>query len=343
MADTKKEHYVPRCYLKYFTCNGDKIKVYDKFKTQIREQRTWDVAMENYFYDLDFEEVLGKVESTELEKIKLELMKLLNIDSWDDIITILRNKKHIETEFFSNAEGVYSDLLETIINKSYNGNIWVIENCFALSEKEKSLFSLFIAIQMIRTRAFRDSIGEGFEKMTQALMRKLSHKENENLPNEAFEVKADKEFVKWQHGSMIMDKEMIEEIASVFSNHIWVIYVNKTSIPFYTSDNPVVPIPHKRDRFLSYSGIQSEAIEIVFPLSPNLLLAMYDAKTYSSYINDRSFIAATHEQMIEQYNQVQVTHSHRCIFSSEENFELADNMCKDNPRLQEAPARFDVG
>ena len=62
--------------------------------------------MENYFYDLDFEEVLGKVESTELEKIKLELMKLLNMDSWDDIITILRNKKHIEIEFFSNAEGV---------------------------------------------------------------------------------------------------------------------------------------------------------------------------------------------------------------------------------------------
>ena len=57
MADTKKEHYVPRCYLKNFILENDKIKIFDKFKMQVREQRIMDVAMENYFYDIDFEEL----------------------------------------------------------------------------------------------------------------------------------------------------------------------------------------------------------------------------------------------------------------------------------------------
>jgi len=39
MADTKKEHYVPRCYLKNFVLDNDRINVFDKFKTQIRPQK----------------------------------------------------------------------------------------------------------------------------------------------------------------------------------------------------------------------------------------------------------------------------------------------------------------
>lgn len=54
MADTKKEHYVPRCYLKHFEADNGKIKVFDKKIMQVREQHILEVAMENYFYDIDF-------------------------------------------------------------------------------------------------------------------------------------------------------------------------------------------------------------------------------------------------------------------------------------------------
>ena len=56
MADTKKEHYVPRCYLKHFEADNGKIQVFDKKIMQVREQRSFEVAMENYFYDIDFTE-----------------------------------------------------------------------------------------------------------------------------------------------------------------------------------------------------------------------------------------------------------------------------------------------
>lgn len=99
MADTKKEHYVPRCYLKNFILENDKIKIFDKFKMQVREQRIMDVAMENYFYDIDFEELLQKAESDESEKIKTDLKNIVGTENWEDVKSVLDNK-HIEKKFF---------------------------------------------------------------------------------------------------------------------------------------------------------------------------------------------------------------------------------------------------
>lgn len=61
LAETKKEHYVPRCYLKNFSSTPEHINVFDKHKMQIRlNQKLLDVAMENHFYDLDFDSIFNK-------------------------------------------------------------------------------------------------------------------------------------------------------------------------------------------------------------------------------------------------------------------------------------------
>ena len=159
MADTKKEHYVPRCYLKNFILENDKIKIFDKFKMQVREQRIMDIAMENYFYDIDFEELLQKAESDESEKIKTDLKDIVGTENWEDVKNVLDNK-HIEKNFFAPMEKVYSDLLQKFISKSYDGNNWVIQNCNICSEIEKEYMALFIAIQIIRTKSFRATLGD---------------------------------------------------------------------------------------------------------------------------------------------------------------------------------------
>jgi len=54
MADTKKEHYAPRCYLENFASGNKRIGVFDKWKLMVRNnQDIINVAMENGFYDLD--------------------------------------------------------------------------------------------------------------------------------------------------------------------------------------------------------------------------------------------------------------------------------------------------
>lgn len=56
MKKVKKEHYVPRSYLEFFSCNNkSKINVFDKEKRIVRpNQNIKDVACENYFYDIDW-------------------------------------------------------------------------------------------------------------------------------------------------------------------------------------------------------------------------------------------------------------------------------------------------
>ena len=58
MADTKKEHYVPRCYLENFEGEKGKIQVFDKAILQIRPQTKENIAAENYFYDIDFDKMM---------------------------------------------------------------------------------------------------------------------------------------------------------------------------------------------------------------------------------------------------------------------------------------------
>lgn len=205
MADTKKEHYVPRCYLKNFVNENDRIQVFDKYKMQIRPQRIMDVAMENYFYDIKFTELLKMAEDDEEAKIKKDLMDIVGTDNWNEVLEKL-DDKHIE-KTFSFIEDIYSKVLQQFIYKSYNGSQWVLDNCSACSE---------------------------------------------------------------------MDEEMAVHMAEILNSHIWVMYLNKTEQPFYTSDNPVANIPHKFDEYMSYGGLQSEGIEIVFPITPKLMLAMYD-------------------------------------------------------------------
>lgn len=333
MADTKKEHYVPRCYLKNFILENDKIKILDKFKIQVREQRIMDVAMENYFYDIDFEELLKKVGSDASERIKTDLMNIVETEEWEDVKSLL-DKKYIEKNFLAPMEEIYNDLLQIFIYKSYGGNNWVIKHCNICSETEKKYMSLFIAIQIIRTKSFRVVLGDIYTKFYQTLAYKSQMNNANALPKEAFEVEANPDFVKLQHSTMILNEEIVAEIAETLSNHIWVIYVNKTDYPFYTSDNPVTTIPHKRDKYISYGGLASRGVEIVFPISPQLLLAMYEKETHKDKFEDRQYIELSSKAKIAYYNCQQVYHSYRCVFSGKDNFDIAKQICKEAPELQ---------
>lgn len=342
MADTKKEHYVPRCYLKNFSHDTKKINVFDKFKMQDRNQSIQDVAMENYFYDINLMDMLKKVDKDKRQQLEIDLMKLVGTENWEEVLRILSKTKYIEKDFFAEIEGVYSELLQRIINKSYRGNQWVIDNCFAFSEEEKLLLSFFIAIQIIRTKVFRETLVDSIEKMYQTFLYKMQMNEKEPLDKEEIKVEVDKDFVKLQHSSMILNDTSTVAMAETLSNHIWIMYVNKTKTSFFTSDCPVVNIPHKFDKYMSYGGLKSERIEIAFPISSNLLLAMYDADYYKEVFEDRKFICLDDETQIEYYNYMQIVNSDRCVFCEYDKFEYAKKICMENPELQERQSRIQV-
>lgn len=344
MADTKKQHYVPQCYLRHFASPKGRINVFDKEKMEVRtNQDISNIAIKNRFYDFNLFEMYKKAEPNQQTKIKAELGGLLDSDDFDAALKDIDSKQYIEKEFFSkHIESLYSYILEKIITKSYNGNQWVMENCFALSENEKELFAYFVAIQIIRTNSFRETIGSMIEQFIGTMAYKSQIQEEDALPKKAFEVSVDKEYVKMQHNKMVLDPEIALEFAETIKQHIWVMYVNKTETPFYTSDDPIVNIPHKHDRFLSYGGLSSEGIEILFPISSNLLLGMYHSDTYKNGLTDREFIAVNEREWIDYFNRAQVIHSQRCISSIENNFILAEKVCNEFPDMQKFHPRVEV-
>lgn len=342
MTNTKKQHYVPRCYLKNFLPANDRINVFDSFNLQIREQKIMDIAMENYFYDIKFSDLLQRVEKEVGEKAKKKIMEILGVNNWESVLDKL-DEKYIEKDFFSPLEDIYSKLLQKFIKNSYEGNNWVMENCLACSEIEKDLMAFFIAIQFIRTKSFRENFGDMIAKVCQTLVYKHQMKNEDALPKEAFEFKANPDWVKLQHSSMILDKELTLETAKILRNHIWVIYVNKSESPFYTSDNPIAIIPHKRDKYRCHAGLASKGVEIVFPISSKLLLAMYEKTTYNEIFSDKQFHVLTSENDINYFNYHQVLQRYRCIFSEKNNFEFAKKIYEENPELQKYQSRIEVG
>lgn len=339
MADTKKEHYVPQCYLQNFVSENGRIQVFDKVLLQERAQLTSEVAMENYFYDIDLTSLLKQ---TNEEKVKKDIMKMVGVSDWNEIQPIFSDKKYIEQRYLCPIESVYSQLIREIINKSHNGNTWVLQNCFALSQEEKDLMSVFIALQSIRTKAFRETIGETIEKLYQVLPSKLQKNKDFALPENVV-IEANKDFVKLQHSSMLLNPETILEFGEILNQHIWVMYVNQTDLPFYTSDTPVFTIPHKIDKYMSHSGYSSKGVEVVFPISPKLMIAMYE-RTHHSLIAplERKYIPITDKSKVEAYNGLQVAHSYRCVYSNKNNFDIAKKLCEENPKFRETKNRVTV-
>ena len=214
------------------------------------------------------------------------------------------NPKYVEKSYLCQIEGIYDQLIRRIISKNSNVNEWVINNCYSLSKEDKSLLSLFLAIQIIRTKAFRDTISQTYKKLLQTLAYKQQMNDKNSLSKENFTIKVNKEFIRLEHISMMLDEDNTTHFAKILANHHWVLYVNTTNTPFFTSDNPITTIPHKHDRFMSYGGLNSKGVEVVFPISPTLLLAMYDARTYSN-VKDRSYCMIKESKYVDYFNRAQ--------------------------------------
>ena len=333
MSNTKKEHYVPRCYLKNFTFKNGRINVFDKSNATVREnQNIFDVAMENYFYDIDLVKEITSLPYDSQEKIYTDLSHILRANDKESINDELSSYTKLLEDKFANLEsnyGVLLDKIKKISNRKY------FKNHFGISNRLKNIFSKYIAIQILRTKDTREKIRDLYEKLNKELVFREFKRMGYDINREEIDVESKKVFIKLQHILMIMDDENIKCFSNVFKSHIWVFYINKTNIPFYTSDSPIVTIPHISDKYISYSGIKSKGVEVVFPINSELLLAMYEKSYHSKEYKDRKFVNLYNVEKVNIYNSFQVLSCHRTVFSKNNDFKMALDLCKYNPQIMD--------
>lgn len=101
----------------------------------------------------------------------------------------------------------------------------------------------------------------------------------------------------------------------LISNYLWIFHENETTLPFYTSDNPVVRLNHHRPGFIG--------IEYIFPINSKLLLSIVDKEVFDLFkvFHNRIYPTKNIDEVMT-YNEAQIHSCYRQVFSSLDNFNV---------------------
>lgn len=305
----KKQHYVPQCYLERWAMPGTyQVNVYDKNKQEPRVNNIEDVAQERFFYDINFQKALSGEEKSLSGFTEEELEEL-------------SSNQYYENFFSDRVEGRLAILLRQIISKVARITARNQKNIHFISAWSKAAFSYQLALQHIRTKATRNAISEMSELLQQML-------KDMNASDRAINsIQVTKDSSKLIHGQMLGDRKEIRRSAERFNDFIWILGINKTNAKLFTSDRPICTIPHVQKQFVSMAGIMSEGVELFYPISPDIILIMFDRSYHKNARKlDRHCVDIQSVDTIDYYNSICVSQSERCVFSQTDDFSLIDRM-----------------
>jgi hypothetical protein len=195
-----------------------------------------------------------------------------------------------------------------------------------LSTHDKVGIAVFITTQHMRTRDFRDIIKEASETVL-----KLGRNPNSEIDVDGLDrLKAFTEEESARKLQFTLMGRSVSKLAAILLKMKWILLVNETETPFWCSDNPFT-----YSNILSYDrydglGFERLGSQTHFPLSPRLSLEIVDPVSYVDYSNR---IVIDDPENIVFNNHLQVKNARRYIFSSVEDFTLAERMIRENPDL----------
>ena len=303
----KKQHVVPQFYLKHFADRKGRLYVYDKVRNSQHAANVKDVAQKNGFYNISMRpDALPENEPFDPQCIEHTLATI---------------------------ELPLSTAIKDIVATGAR---------MGLPTYKRNAASAFLALQLYRTVEFR-------EVMSELIQREMRHRVNEwmkaNYPDD-LELTPHMDWSEdyWVAAQSVcmFDPEFVEDMRGYLKSLYWLVGVNRTGTPLYTSDNPVTYFSHFPVSINQY-GIKSPGVEIVCPLSPELALILRD-KDLPMYltlpsgviVEDRARvndggITELSEENVARFNWWQVARSHRQVFSTISDFKIAHKFRRANP------------
>jgi len=217
-------------------------------------------------------------------------------------------------KLLSKFESEFSLAINEIIKKRNTKN---------LSKETKTTLSKFIAIQLNRTPALRINYQQTLEKIYTILLKAHGQK-TDAVP----EIAAEK--AKEYQTDNIM--KIANAIYPLILDLKWCLIINKTALPFWTSDNPIffvnqLPSPSG----LSNCGLACVGIEVHFPISSDLSLILLDPIAFPHITEIR--IPKLEDNIIYE-NSLQFFSATRFIYSRSNDFSLAEEIIKSKKNEQ---------
>jgi len=314
---TKKQHYVPQCYLKAWEMDGrHQVYVYDKQKQESRISNIVDVASGRYFYDFSLRDILSQ------EAIDKLLEEVDGIEA-DDKFQI------IEKALSIGIEKPYADFLMKIIGNARNASEWYLKNCYFLKPDSKEAFAGLLAIQYVRTAHVRNMIRDLSDEINQFAKRMGASPQALKKYRTLTKIEA-----KNIHLEMLMQEEFLSEIAFCFQSLKWVLGINRTSSRLLTSDNPICIVPHCNNGPMPMAGLLSKGVEVFITLSPDYILIMRDGDFHKQYVQrDMRYIEIKDKEIIDAYNAFVSIFAERSIYSNDGDFSQLERIKTEDARL----------
>lgn len=264
MYYTKKQHYVPQFYLKYFCLTEDKLNI--QFKNEdkiIKNQLVRNIACENDYFDISIDAPISSFLKEFLKEIDLE-----NKTIKDYVHTNSMEK------FFSELESImgniFSKFEKYVLNEKNIDTEFKYDDSFHIQK----WIILFILIQYMRSPMYRDLYEKYYNGLCE-ICKNYAIKRNWINPNEKDydNIIRNKDEAKVYHIRQIGELKNYDAMMNCICSMTCDILINKTEESFITSDSPVCALKRINDTHYVYSFFKKgECNMIIFPLSKQICL-----------------------------------------------------------------------
>ncbi len=320
----KNEHYVPQCYLNIFANKmGKEYKffIFDKYKNEVRSGNVADYASEHYFYDVNFDK-LFEMEKAENPDCEISMRQEQYANKVDE--------QYLEHFFSKYVEGVLFKAVSRIQTTFLLSNPKTLYEIRVFPDEQMEQIATYLMFQILRTKEERKLYNNLEEKEAKVLASFMGTIQGiDNLADKVEVVWKSKEHKRLLHFQMLMDKELQDAAFAAMMNMIWIVGVNQTDMPFYTSDTAAI-----RKGYEGVSGFACRGLEITFPITPKLVLILREPEYFHKDVHLHNRFFRLSQSHVEYINELQVTRSYRYTFCNENNFSLAKNLIRKYPDLQ---------
>lgn len=218
----------------------------------------------------------------------------------------------------------------------------------------KFLFAQFVAVQILRTKNHLEDIKVHSKKLKEIILEGNPGFEDKELGREVHQMDSEEAIRELQ--LLAFSEKNVKGLARIFTNQKWVLLVNNTPIPFWTSDNPVARFNPFDLYPYSNMGFLSRGMQVYFPLSTKLCLCILDPEIYRTYNKMEKIdplYLELHKMKVDKVdincimdvifiNSLQVKECYRQVFSKTRDFGLAEEMVKANPRIKDIENKTEI-
>lgn len=215
----------------------------------------------------------------------------------------------------SQLEGQHHTSMKKLIEK---------KDYYSLDHVDQIKICEFLGLQYLRTEQQRNDIRFMSDSILNSMFEsiippelKLTHGDSWDL---AMQLKSIKEY---------------RRFAAIFFHMRFVIFENNTTIPFWTSDNPIAKQNEVDKAPLGTLGVTNSGIEIHLPLTPKLSLIALDPELFTLGPNKRE----CDKQGVIRENFLQLDSSKRFIYSQSKRFHIITSMLKNNTHYKDEDRR----